>query len=264
MPLNVGRLVWGSCILLLGVLCLVGGWRLVNGSHYTQGNFLHYFVMVNNQSPTSIAEWAAEWAQGRWDSALNTLVPFYLYLFHASDPWVNSVTGPSPPVVHFYFQYWNSLPFAVGIVFFPWLIVYMGRVARETPWLFISVILVPFILFAVYWGSYTSGMMREGLHPWLLTLLILCVWISVVSPRSWDRSRLLRVCLVLRAVETLLMLVLPTIATARALVAPGFIVTDFVALFVILVGLSWLGLQTWRIPGSELDRTVNMTTSSAS
>ena len=98
---------------------------LVNGSHYSQSGFLNYvtqagFTNTLRGLPVTIGSWLSD----RLVSLGNTLVPMRLFLLSSKDQEVNAVqacfpfcTGGSPPIVHFFYQYWNTVPFGVGIVF---------------------------------------------------------------------------------------------------------------------------------------------------
>jgi hypothetical protein len=161
----------------------------------------------------------------------NTLVPFYLFLSRPNHYAVNSIYGPSPNVVRFYFQYWNTLPFAVGITYFFFMLKLLWQGGwRARQWL-LAVFLPPFLCFSLYWGYGSSGMMREGLHPWFLGLLIFSVvlWRKAVSARR-QVFTLACVLLLVRGVETLLMLMLPSILTEHALWKNQFAASDLIAL----------------------------------
>src|SRR5207248_2538315 len=103
----------------------------------------------------------------------NTLVPLRVFIAGADDPSLNAVGSTSPPVVHFWFQYWTALPFAVSLTALPIVAAGLWRAMRRDLLLVASLVLVPFVLFAVYWGSFSTGLIREGLHVWLLTTLAL-------------------------------------------------------------------------------------------
>lgn len=244
---RLARVAGGGLALAAGLGAWVAAWRLVSGPHYDQANFLHFFVIVDGRLPASFGDWL----EGRVQSLLNTLVPLYLYLRFASDPSVNSIGGPSPRAVRFFFQYWNALPFGVGIAFFPLLLAYVWRAARRLPELVASVVPVPVLLFTVYWGASITGMLREGLHAEVLTLLLLFAWVQFAAAPVWAWSRGVRLLLLSRAPETLLMLALPTVYTNRALLGTGHRGTDLAALALMVGGLAWLGWQLWRLPEWE-------------
>ena len=62
---------------------------------------------------------------------------------------MNSIRGPLPRIVRFYFQHWNALPSGVGIAFFPLLRPYLVNAARLLPALLVPVVLLPILLFTV-------------------------------------------------------------------------------------------------------------------
>jgi hypothetical protein len=123
-----------------------------------------------------------QWIHGRASSVANTFVPLWLFLLHPREPSINSITGLSPPIVHFYFQYWTTFPFAVGIVVFPWILAAVVRFTREHPWMSSLVVVLPPVVFAIYWGESLGGLMREGLQVWLVGVMIVFAW------QTWGRA----------------------------------------------------------------------------
>jgi hypothetical protein len=237
---------------LAGLALIYAVWRGINGAHLSGqfNEFGRYLFQVNAQPVASLSEWL----QGRLNSIVNTLVPFWLFVFNSANNEVNVFGGHSPRIIHFFFQYWNTLPFGVGIVFYPFLGLVLARFTRRHPWISGATVILPFVVFAVYWGATTTGMLREGLHVWVLTLLIIFVWEVSTSPPNWLRSRFFRLVLLSRAGETLLMLVLPSAETQRRLVQSAFVATDVLALLAIAVTLAVLAYILWR----ELDgRTIS-------
>src|SRR5205807_7877266 len=97
-------------------------------------------------------------------------------------------------------------------------------------------------LFVVYWGSFNSGLLREGLHVWVVTLLIVVAWQMTSSPaRSWLRGGMVRVALLSRIPETLLVLMLPAVWTRPEIAQSPFAVTDITAVIVVVSGVVLLG-----------------------
>jgi hypothetical protein len=150
-------------------------------------------------------------------------------------------------MIHFYFQYWATLPFGVGIAYFCFLprLLY-AAFFQARAWLLL-VFVLPFACFSVYWGITSAGMLREGLHPWVLGLLIFSVvmWRKIAATHhrfsvacSW--------ALLLRGVETLLMLLLPAIWTQHKLVNTQFIWSDSLALVTMAASAAWLYVLTFR------------------
>jgi uncharacterized membrane protein YqjE len=249
----------GSALLVLGgvALCLLA-WRVFNGSHYTQGGFLNYLTRAGpSRTLMGLPVTLGIWLDDRVVSIANTLIPLRLYFFSANDPDVNTALqacspfcrGGSPPIEHFFFQYWNTVPFGLGIVFFPLLLVSLWRAFRQWPWPVTAAVIVPFVVFAVYWGGASTGLLREGLHPWVLTLLAVVALEQRSRQFPWIRSRAIRALLALRAVEVLAVAVLPTVWTLRRVASVHFRLSDGVAL-IAMTGLSaWLALQVWQAPG---------------
>lgn len=239
-------------------------WRLINGSHYTQSGFLHYFKeagryrdlrnavlreLGGHPGPVTIAQWLSD----RAVSVANTLIPMRLFFFSAHDPSINIATacyplcaGHSPAVVHFFFQYWNTLPFGLGIVFFPLLLVSLWRAFKRWKWPVFVGVIVPFVLFAVYWGDASTGLLREGLHTWVLTLLAVVAVEQGSRGFPWLRSAPIRALLSLRCAEVLLVAVLPTLVTAHRFYSHQFRYTDTLALLLMIGLCGALALAVWR------------------
>lgn len=248
---------------LAGVAACVLFWRLVNGSHYKQSDFLHYVTEAGRQRYFSAqllralgghpgAVTIGAWLSDRFVSLSNTLVPLRLLFFSANDPSINVTracypfcTGHSPLVVHFFFQYWTGLPFGIGIVFFPLLLQSLWRAARKWPWAITVAVIVPFLVFLIYWGDASTGLLREGLQTWVLTL---CVVVAVEqSPLfGWLRSAPIRGLVALRSVEVLAVAIVPTIATTGRVVAHRFYLTDVVALLAMTILSGWLGILVFK------------------
>ena len=221
-------------------------WRLVNGSHYTQDGFFNYLTEAGPgiQAPP----WSdpGAWLEHRLTSLGNTVVPGMLWLAHGDHPSINVFGGTSPGIVHFFFQYWNTLPFGVGILFFPLLLISLWRALRCWPWAVFVAVVVPFLTFLVYWGSYTTGMLPEGLQTWVLTLLAVVAIQQGRAGFPWLRSVPIRVVLTLRVAAVLAVAVVPTIATRSEVLGSQFRLASAVALAGILAFSALLAILTWR------------------
>lgn len=236
-------------LLAAGVAVFLIAWRLVNGRHYDQSGFLDYFLRTGPHGPPGFG---TAWLVSRLESVGNTLVPLLLPLADAHNASINVVRGSSPPVIHFFFQYWNTLPFGFGIVFLPLLVVGLWRAGRRWPWPVAACVILPFALFTVYWGSFTSGLMREGLQAWALTLCAVIACEQAASGFGWLRSRPIRAVLALRVLEVLAVAMVPTVATRGGLISPGFALTDAVAVAAMLGFGSALGVLVWKaVPTSS-------------
>lgn len=238
--------------LVAGLAVFVLAWRLYNGSHYDQKQFVEYFRNAGLDLRPTIPHWF----HYRLDSLGNTVVPLLLPLGSTQSPSINVVGGTSPGVVHFFFQYWNTVPFGMAIVFLPMLLVGLWRALRRWPWATTATVLIPFFLFVVYWGSSTAGLMREGLQAWALTVVIVLACEQAASGFGWLRSTPARVVLVLRAVEVFAVAAVPTMATRHEVVTGLYPVTDSVAFLAILAFPTLLGVLVWRLrpPSREPDR----------
>jgi hypothetical protein len=236
----------GACLLL---------WRLVNGHNYTQNGFLNYITQAGaTNTLMHIPVTLTLWLDDRFVSVANTLFPLRLFFLSSMNQDVNSAlqpcfplcSGGSPAIEHFFFQYWNTLPFGMGIVFYPLLLVSLWRALRRWPWAVTATVIVPFLAFAIYWGGAATGLLREGMHVWVLTLVAVVAIEQHASGFAWMRSRVVRALLTLRAFEVLLVAMLPTIWTLHELASTQFMLTDIVAV-IAMVGLcAFLGAQVWR------------------
>ncbi|HWM64138.1 MAG TPA: glycosyltransferase family 39 protein [Solirubrobacterales bacterium] len=190
-------------LLLLGVgmAAFLLAWRLINGDHYSQSGFVEYFQQAGGDFDPPL--WP--WIEFRLRSIANTLVPLLLPLASADNAAINVAGGTSPGAIHFFFQYWNAAPFGAAIVFFPLLLVGLWRAGRLWPWPVLTTVVLPFLVFAVYWGSSLTGMLREGLQTWVLTLFVVLGCWQARTGYGWLRSRPIRAILALRAVEVLAM-----------------------------------------------------------
>ncbi len=231
-------LTWtlSSIFLFLGLALWMALWRLVNRHHFDQGGFLSYVSQADQMIPN-----AGNWVKSRLDSLLNTIVPLNLFLFHRNHPAVNSVDGPSPPVVSFFFQDWTSLPFGIGLAYF-FCLLRLGYLAlKKAPGLTLLLYVVPLVIFTIYWGAASTGMLREGLHAWFLSVTIGSI---LVLEKFADSDhlffRLVSWALLFRIVELLCMLLLPSIWTEHRWLRPEFRLSDLVALFIMFAGTAWL------------------------
>lgn len=241
-----------ALILVAGVAISLTAWRLVNGSHFSQNDFADYLRSAGSANPHPTLP---DWLTYRADSLGNTLVPMLLPLFYAKCFTINVVEGVSPGnspfSIHFFFQYWNGLPFGVGIVFFPLLLIALWRAWRLWRWPVFAAVIAPFVAFTVYWGASRTGMLREGLQWWVLILLAVVALQQRHTGFPWLRSTPVRAILALRALELLAIAVGPALATGHGLVSSEFTGTDLVA----LAAMIWFsGCLAWLVWSSTPQR----------
>jgi hypothetical protein len=237
-----------AVLLVAGVSISLIAWRLANGSHYSQSGFTEYLHTAGSEAHPDLLHWLAY----RGDSIANTFIPI-LPMF-ANSVSINVVGGTSPPVIHFFFQYWDGLPFGVGIVFFPLLLISLWRAWRLWQWPIFASIVAPFVAFAIYWGASRTGMLREGLQAWTLVLFAVVALQQAHAGFPWLRSRLIRAILSLRTVELLAIALGPALATNHVLISSRFAINDTVALVAMLAfagGLAWL---VWSTTPERLER----------
>jgi hypothetical protein len=231
--------ILSAILLLAGTALAVLFWRKVNGPFYQQEGFFEYLLeAAPNRHPN-----LAEWLDFRVHVLANTLIPFYLPIVNGHDPSINAFGGISPGVVHFFFQYWITVPFAFAIVFLPMLLLSLWRALRRWTWAVTATILLPLLAFSIYWGSNTSGLLREGMQAWVLGVLAVVALQQASAGFPWFRSLPARLILVLRTVEVLALAVGATLGT-RAFDPLGseYRLNDVCALLVLVlaaVGIAW-------------------------
>ncbi len=229
-----------AALVVAGALVWLVGWRVFNGSHYTQSGFLDYLRQAGWGEPATLHNWVF----ARLESIRNTFVPLAPY-YLTDDLDFGIVRGVSPNVIYFYMQYWVGLPFGIGIVFFPLLLVSLWRAIRQWPWPVAITVIVPLVMFAIYW-PFREGMLRESLQAWVLGLIAVVALQQRQAGFPWERSTVIRSLLALRALEVLSIAVVPTWATDHIVLFPLYQATDLLALTVMAVCTGTLAVLVWR------------------
>lgn len=244
-PLRGARLrrpqIGALALVLAGAAIGVLAWRLVNGDHYSQDNFLEYLQWAGDSYRASPGEWALY----RLASLGNTLVPMLLPLAWGHSVSINVIGDRSPFAIHFFFQYWDTIPFGVGILFFPLLAVALWRSYRLWPWPVLATVVIPFLALWIYWGASKTGLLREGLQAWLLVVLAIVALQQSRAGFPWLASKPIRAILSLRAAEVLLVAVGPTLATAHRPVGTVFNASDVCALLGMIGFSAALAALVW-------------------
>jgi hypothetical protein len=238
-------------LFVAGVAVSVVAWRLVNGSHYIQEGFYEYVTQAFPEYHPSIGEWI----HFRLASLANTLIPLFLPIFYGDNTSINTFGGLSPGVVHYTFQYWTGVPFGFGIVFFPFLLASLWAAFRRWTWGVTATIVIPFAIFAIYWGGGPiTGLLREGLQAWVLTVIIVVALQQGAAGLPWLRSRFIKGVLSLRALEVVVATMAPVLGT-HDLEAFGndFTLNDVVALGLILGCTGAMAVLVWLLPGGSAD-----------
>lgn len=176
-----------------------------------QGGFMRYWILADSH----LADVDA-WLRTRWMNFANTFVPLHLFADEVSFHHfrLSSAYQPSAPAEKALFLWWNSLPFALGLMLWVTSAVAAVRFVRHQPWPAAALLFGPAALLVAYWGGDPLGLMRECGHPLFLTVIGTTVWIAA---RGGGR---LAACLAHSAVpwlqlpETLTMLWLATMANA--------------------------------------------------
>jgi hypothetical protein len=230
-----------TLVLGAGLLAIYGAWNLANAGH-TVDYFASYVLQVNGKQPVPLGVWI----DSRVHSMANTLIPFRLYLVDRHDPAINSYyTGVSPNIIRFSTSYWLTLPFGVGLLYFPIYLYGLARFARRAALLFCVAVLVPFVGFTIYWGATTAGMLREGLHfVVVISLLVAFVGHSLTSPTQRLRA-VVRLCVTARVLEVLFMLIAPTAVSGGLSLNHLFLPTDALALALMTGGALGLAAVSW-------------------
>lgn len=257
---GLGRLGLRGVAVVTVLACGVGVWAVTTAVRGHKSYFLTYLTQVNLQPVHSFGDWLG----GRGESLANTMIPAWLPTQHGADPELNARGGShqsvhSPYALHWLLQYWTTLPFGFGLAAMPlllWAVWYSWR--RFRPELVMAVFL-PLLLFTAYWGGALTGMLREGLHPWILTLVVLCATCACGRDRP-KLARWLALFATLRVIDVGAVLLGPVLFTDQPLVNPGFAVTDTAALITMLVPtLLLFGVAVWaalrsRRPAVQLVR----------
>jgi hypothetical protein len=228
----------------IGCFAIYLSWFLANRGHTTE-YFSGYLRSANGQVGVSFGDWVAS----RLRSLANTLVPLRSYLTSGTTPGVLNSSDPprSPDILRFSFSYYNTLPFAVGAIYFPLYLYGLGRFARRSFALFAVAILLPFLGFLVYWGATILGMVREGLQFVLVLSLIAAFVGHTIMTRRRRVLTIVRACATARVAEVLFMVLVPTVATSHLFGRGILYTTDCFALALILGGTLALGWISWRV-----------------
>jgi len=244
---------------ILGLVTVAYAWQLVNEPYYNQGKFATYLYAAAGRPDITI--WT--WLESRLISFANTTIPFWLPLQGAEGQPTNVWGGHSSNIVHFFFQYWNSVPFAFSIVFFPFAIMAAVRLFWCSPWMMTIVVVLPFVGFLTYWGFSDTGLLREGLHVWFISLVLL-VGIEV-APRLFaggPSALTLRTVLLIRVAECMVMIAFPTLVRSTVpgidtgvIPVPPMLsvpVTDAIALAAMTLGFAGMAVLTYQVTSPQL------------
>ena len=115
---------------------------------------------------------------------------------------------------------------------------------------------LPLIAFAVYWGASITGLLREGMQAWVLTLVAVVALQQAAAGFPWLRSVPVRVVLALRAAEVFAVAVGATLGTRHFDPwSDTFRLNDVVATLLIALFSILLVATVWRESG-RLGRTL--------
>jgi hypothetical protein len=213
------------------------GWTAFT-SHF-QGStnpMLSYVRQADGRPVTGVTAWLV----GRAHELATTLLPGYAVYWKPARLETATAHGVSTNVQRWALQYWTTLPFAFGLLGVP-LLVWALVIAWRRDWLAITAaVVVPFLTFIVFWGSFASGSMREGLHPFLATLIVVCAVSHTTARPTIARTAVWAIACG-RWIECILMIAGAMIIEHRPLITTEFAVTDIAA---IASGLAALALLT--------------------
>ncbi len=181
----------------VGLGLVILAWHLANGfERSSQAGFVTYALGADEVYNVSLRAWL----ESRWTDALNTLLPGYVFFFHARHPSFNPLGKVSGGWVHFFLQYWTAAPFGAGLLtcvaVLPAFLVGLIRKPRVGWGLFLG----PLLFLILYWGVATTGLMREAGHVLFLTGWVFLVWSAGDRVPAWVTGP---VFAALRAIEVM-------------------------------------------------------------
>jgi hypothetical protein len=233
------RTLAGSSVQIVAApIVAVAGWFAFNYPYRRGGDaFAHYPLQVDAHDVHTVGSWLV----GRLHQIGTTLVPGYsVYWTPAKIELGGGVGGHNGPLERWAMQYWTTLPFAIGVLALPLLTWALWRMTRVQLFAVMSTVVVPFVVFVAFWGSFVSGSMREGLHPWLATLLVVCA-VALATQPSPLAHRVWWWLAAGRGLEMLAMIAGTMILEGSRLITRQFLATDLLS---IVLGLGCVAALT--------------------
>jgi hypothetical protein len=226
-----------SAVLVVGFVVVFLAWRFANQGHLSS-RFVDYVTEADGSTASSVRSWAGT----RLASLANTFVPFRLLLFDASN-W--SVQGSPESIIKLGYLYWATVPFGVGLLYFPLYLFGLWRFAQHKTSLFLAVLVVPLVVFWLYWGDTITGLLREGLQFWFIASVVLAFFGHFMfSSRAVQTG--VRWVATGRCASILVMLCVPTIASSRVFGDHQFDLSNVLALTLMVGALVGLGVVSFR------------------
>jgi hypothetical protein len=170
----------------VGALLLVAPWQAVGllGPVETRQSGFLGFILAAYGGP---ATWAV-WLQSRWESLLNTFVPFWMLTGDMTHQTINAYQALSDGWIHFGFLYWNTFPFAVGLPAFLVIAPALAAATRRAPAATLAIFAGPACLLVVYMGAASTGLMRYCGQTLFLSSILFAVWTLAQPGGGWRRK----------------------------------------------------------------------------
>ncbi|MFN8035249.1 MAG: glycosyltransferase family 39 protein [Acidimicrobiia bacterium] len=231
--------VGAAMLTLLGTAVVFLAWRIGNRGHLTN-TFVDYLKMADG----NVGGQFADWIRSRMASLANSFVPFRVLVADHANREISSPSGPRT-IVKVGFLYWTTVPFGVGLVVFPVYLFGLWRFAVRHARYFVAIIVTPLVVFWLYWGFSITGLLREGLHAWLIATLI-AAFLGLVLLSSRRVLVVLRYCASARVASLVVMLCVPTVASSGWLDGRRFLVSNLLSLTLLFGGVLGLGIASAR------------------
>jgi hypothetical protein len=232
--------------IVAGTGVVVVAWLVTNEPH-VRNTFASYLVSANNVHPVGLGTWV----NFRIENLADTLVPFRLYVHEAHTRALNSFYGPSPNIDRFALSYPDSLPFGVGLLYYPVYLTGLVVFARRATLLFLVSILLPFLGFIIFWG-FSVDLLHSALQ-FLFVISVMAAFLGhtvlpergrALGSRTW--GRVVQCAASSHAIEILVMVMLPVVVTNGVVSSGLFLPTDLLALTLMAGATLTLGWMTWH------------------
>ena len=169
-------------IILLYIL-----WQMLAPSSDSRSFFFTYIGLADGEPVT-----LSSWLMCRVHNFLNTLVPLYQFFEYGNYRWIHTPGTTTPASVRWFYQYWSTLPFGIGLCVVPLVYWRTKRLAMKHKTIFSVFVLIPFLLILVSFGSESSGLTRNSGHTVFMAFLTFFWWASTrdgfISPNRLNST----------------------------------------------------------------------------